>query len=568
MQPDAISTEEVEALRREVEERRRDAEERRREAVEREQALDALRELVRSFEGKIGALESALINQTAENEILKRKLFGTKSERGGTNELQLLLGDLLREPAALQKALDDARGAGGNSPDPSDPKKKDRQPPKGRRDLSASKLPVISVDIVDPELAAKGRLIGFEESRELMRVRGGFRVLLKRVAKYEVAGPEGPTVAAAPAPRRLFPRALCHTSVLAWIVVEKFALGVPHHRLEQHLEAEEESLDRGTMCRYAEDVGGTLGATIVHAMLEDARANCRVLSTDATGASIQPGTKVNGVKQVCRKGHFFTIVADCDHVLYEFTDSHSSDFVHRLFKGFKGFLQSDASSVFDILDRGPPDPDNERLQLVGCWAHCRRYFFEAAVSKYQVGVEGLHRIQAIYRADAELAELPPAKRRERRLALVAPLIDDFFSWVERVKQVEPGRTLATKALGYAWNQRAELTRVLLDGRLPLDNTRSERALRKIVVGRKNWMFYGTETHAESAAAIFSVIASCRLHRLDPLDYLSDVLRVLPYWPRDRYIELAPLHWRATRASLKADELAAPAGAITVPPKAP
>lgn len=220
MQPDAISIEEVEALRREVEERRRDAEERRREAVEREQALDALRELVRSFEGKIGALESALINQTAENEILKRKLFGTKSERGGTNELQLLLGDLLREPAALQKALDDARGAGGNSPDPSDPKKKDRQPPKGRRDLSASKLPVISVDIVDPELAAKGRLIGFEESRELMRVRGGFRVLLKRVAKYEIAGPEGPTVAAAPAPRRLFPRALCHTSVLAWIVVE------------------------------------------------------------------------------------------------------------------------------------------------------------------------------------------------------------------------------------------------------------------------------------------------------------------------------------------------------------
>mgnify|MGYP000426207690 CR=1 FL=1 len=90
------------------------------------------------------------------------------------------------------------------------------------------------------------------------------------------------------------------------------ALGVPHHRLEQHLEAEAEPLDRGTMCRYAEEVGGTLGATIVHAMLEDARANCRVLSTDATGAAIQPGAKVNGVKQVCKKGHFFTIVADCD----------------------------------------------------------------------------------------------------------------------------------------------------------------------------------------------------------------------------------------------------------------
>ena len=557
MQPDAISTEEVEALRREVEERRR-------EAADREKALEALRELVRSLEGQNGALKSSLINHAAEIEILKRKLFGTKSERMGTNELQLLLGDLIREPAALQKALDEARGSGAS--DPSDPKKKERQPPKGRRDLAASNLPVISVDIVDPELAAKGRLIGFDESRELMRVRGGFRVLLKRVAKYEVPGPEGATVEAAPAPRRLFPRALCHTSVLAWIVVEKFALGVPHHRLEQHIEAEEESLDRGTMCRYAEDVGGTLGATIVHAMLEHARANCRVLSTDATGASIQPGAKVNGVKQVCKKGHFFTIVADCDHVLFEYTDSHSSSFVQELFKGFRGFLQSDASSVYDILDRGPPDPNDEALKLVGCWAHCRRYFFEAAVCKYEVGVEGLHRIQAIYRADNELRDLPPAKRGEQRRTRVAPLIDDFYAWVERAKQVEPGRTLATKALGYAWNQRDELQRVLLDGRLPLDNTRSERALRKIVVGRKNWMFYGSETHAENAAAIFSIIASCRLHKLDPLDYLSDVLRVLPYWPRDRYIELAPLHWRATRLTLSSDELNAPAGAITVPPK--
>ena len=87
-----------------------------------------------------------------------------------------------------------------------------------------------------------------------------------------------------------------------------------------------------------------------------------------------------------------------------------------------------------------------------------------------------------------------------------------------------------------------------------------------MVGRKNRMFYGTETHAENAAAIFSVRASCRLHRLDPLDDLSDVLRVLPYWPRERYIELAPLHWRATRAAPSSDELAVPAGAITVPAK--
>lgn len=128
-----------------------------------------------------------------------------------------------------------------------------------------------------------------------------------------------------------------------------------------------------------------------------------------------------------------------------------------------------------------------------------------------------------------------------------------------------GNDLATKALGYAFNQEVELRRVLDDGAIPLDNTRAERALRKIVVGRKNWMFYGSDTHAEAAAAIFSLIGSCRLHRIDPFTYFDEVLRLLPYWPRDRYLELAPVHWAATRARLDPDELAMPIGSFTVPP---
>jgi transposase len=119
---------------------------------------------------------------------------------------------------------------------------------------------------------------------------------------------------------------------------------------------------------------------------------------------------------------------------------------------------------------------------------------------------------------------------------------------------EIATNLATKALGYALNQEAELRRVLQSGDIPLDNTRAERALRKIVVGRKAWMFYGTDTHAE-AAAIFSIIASCRLHGIDPFVYFDEVLRVLPYWPHDRYLELAPQHWLASHARIDPRELA-------------
>lgn len=111
-------------------------------------------------------------------------------------------------------------------------------------------------------------------------------------------------------------------------------------------------------------------------------------------------------------------------------------------------------------------------------------------------------------------------------------------------------------------------RYLEDGRLRLDNNHSERALRSIAVGRKNWLFVGSDGHGESAGHLLSLVASCRLHDLDPVDYLRDVIRVLAHWPRDRYLELAPKYWRATRARLDATDLAREIGPITVPPILP
>ena len=175
------------------------------------------------------------------------------------------------------------------------------------------------------------------------------------------------------------------------------------------------------------------------------------------------------------------------------------------------------------------------------------------------------RIRAIYAADRVVQRAPAADHTMLRDQHVRPLVDDFFAWAHATKAVTVGRNLATKALGYATNQEAELRRVLESGKLPLDNTRAERALRKIVVGRKAWMFYGSDTHAEAAAAIFSVIASCRLHGLDPFQYLEEVLRVLPYWSRDRYLELAPKYWRVTRGRLRPDELASPISSFEIPP---
>jgi hypothetical protein len=155
------------------------------------------------------------------------------------------------------------------------------------------------------------------------------------------------------------------------------------------------------------------------------------------------------------------------------------------------------------------------------------------------------RIRAIYAADDHYRKLPPAKRKLARDEHVRPLIDAFFDWVRHARVAEHGRNLATKALGYATNQEQELRRVLADGRL----------------------FYGSNSHAESAAAVFSLVASCRLHGIDPQQYLEEVMRVLPDWPKERYLELSPKYWATTRSNLDPHELDSFLGWFTVPPVA-
>lgn len=524
---------------------------------------------------KVATLEDTIANLAHENALLKRKLYGNRTERSQTSELQLALGDLLAGEAQLQKELDDAVGKAKDAvePEPKDavgpepkPAAGPRATPKGRRNLNLSKLPRVVVELVDDQREHDGyRRIGFEDSSQIMFRRGGFAVLVKRVAKYEVFHDGEATVEMVPSPETLFPRALLHSSAIAHVITSKFALGVPHYRLEQDLADQGMRLDRGTMSRYVEHAGSTLGATIVHAMWQDALAHAQVISTDATGALIQPAKTKDGRPQACKKGHFFTAVVDCDAILFAYTEAHTSEFVQNLFGSFRGYLQADASAVYNILERGAPNDSEDGVRLVGCWAHCRRYFFEAAICRYPVGLQGLLRIRAMYAADHVVRRAPPAERTALRDQHVRPLVDEFFTWAHAAKAVTAGRNLATKALGYAINQEAELRRVLDDASLPLDNTRSERALRKIVVGRKNWMFYGSDTHAEAAAAIFSVIASCRLHGLDPFQYLDEILRVLPYWPSDRYLELSPKFWRATRGRLRPKELDAPISAFEVPP---
>jgi hypothetical protein len=136
--------------------------------------------------------------------------------------------------------------------------------------------------------------------------------------------------------------------------MRKYGAGMPLFRLEDEFARDGCRIDRGTMCRWVEDAGATCGATVVHAMRREALSASFCIATDATGVLVQPIRTHEKVRQACRRGHYFVLVADAEHVLFEYTPKEMSAAVRSMFEGFTGYVQADAKSVYDVLYR-PPD---------------------------------------------------------------------------------------------------------------------------------------------------------------------------------------------------------------------
>jgi transposase len=555
-------------------------------ALEAERALHAeaqvrLAEVTRERD----KLRAAYDKMRLELELMRRRIFVAKAERIDTAQLELEFAQKLAALDALGAELDaqsdsDTLQYGEPPPAPGGtPEGKRRPKPTGRRDLREADIPEERVEITDPEfeaLVARGEAerIGFEESCKLAWQRGGQRRLVVARVKYRVAGdsPETTTLATAPMPPEMLARSLAAPSLLAKIATDKYCDGLPLHRQEQRFAREGVPVDRGTMCRWMEDVGATVGATVVAAARKDALATAFCIATDATGIAVQPLPMENR-RQPCRRGHYFVLIADRDHIFFEYTPRETSSAVAEMLRGFSGYVQADAKSVYDVLFSPPehPPPNDEAADLVerlevGCWSHARRKFWEATVAKSVVAREGLARIGRLFALERKWADRSASERTRLRAQIARPHVEAFFAWANsEYEHVRHQRGLLRTALGYAVRQQAALSRYLVDGRLVMDNNRSERELRRIAVGRNAWLFVGSDDHAHSAGHLFSLIASARLHSLDPELYLRDLFRVLGHWPKGRYLELAPKYWAATRTRLDPVELAAEIGPLTVPP---
>jgi transposase len=265
----------------------------------------------------------------------------------------------------------------------------------------------------------------------------------------------------------------------------------------------------------------------------------KVVNTDDTSVPVQDRERTT-----TRDGYLWVYVGNKapPDIVYDYTPSRSGQGPMAFLREFRGYLQADAFSGYDALYA------TGRVIEVGCLAHARRYFFEAKNSTPGRALLALGFIQQLYLVEREGQGLLTDARKALREAKAKPIVARFKEWLDEQADVVLPKSPIGEAVGYARGQWTALTRYLDDGDFSIDNNVSERALRRVCVGRNNWLFCGSDEGGKRAAILYSLTATCKEHGIDAWAYLKDVLERIPTHPDRRRAELLPRNWKAAQVS--------------------
>ena len=468
---------------------------------------------------------------------LLKQLFGAKSEKIDPNQLTLLF-DAQAQLAAAEEA---AEGAAEVAPA--------RRRAK-RRPLAArlpDDLPVETVVIepeevlADPEAYKK---IGEETMIELDLVPARFfKRLIVRPKYVKLADRRLPPIVA-PAPKRIIENSFASAGLLTAVLLGKYADHLPLYRQEQIFQSRHGvRISRKTMCDWVWSLANQLA--MIYECLRDEIRTSGYLQADETPVPFQnPG---NGK---CGTGYLWTYRAAGRGVLFEWFPSRASDCLAKMLSKFQGQLQSDGYAAYEGFYH-KPDHQHLRAQveLAGCWAHARRKFFEAREESL-LAVQALADIQQLYRIEADLREqeadaaLRLATRQRESLPVLAKIEKDLRA---AAAQYLP-KSLTSKAIFYALDQWARLQVYTRHGHMEIDNNLVENAIRPTAVGKKNWLFFGSEEAGQTSAIIYSLLESCRMMDINPQEYLLDVLPRLPSMTNQTAPLYTPAKWLAARTA--------------------
>jgi transposase len=339
----------------------------------------------------------------------------------------------------------------------------------------------------------------------------------------------------AEAPSRPIARGVAGPGLLAHVLVSKFGDHLPLYRQSEIYARQGVELDRSTLADWVAGASQLL-EPLVEALRRHVMAAQKLHADDTPVPVLAPG---NGKT---RTGRLWTYVRDDrpagdqtpPAVWFAYTPDRKGEHPRAHLSKFKGALQADAYAGFEQIY------EDGRIQEAACWAHVRRKFYDIQVAhKSLVAAEALERIGALYAVESDINGRSPEERREIRNARSRPLLGSLKQWLEETLLKLSKKSDTAIAVRYALGRWEALMRYCDDGHLEIDNNAAERALRAVALGRKNYLFAGSDRGGESAAAIYSLIGSAKLNGIDPESYLRNVLSRIPDHPINRIEELLP-----------------------------
>ena len=460
---------------------------------------------------------------------LKRHRFGRSSEKQET-EGQVSFMEVDGKIVFFNES--EAVAAEESTEEPEDVSRTRPKKKQGKREEDLNGIPVVVVEhsMTDEELEDRFGKDGFKQLPDEVYRRYSFTPAKIEVEEHHVkvyAGKETEEVVKAPHPRTLLRGSLVSPSLEAAIMNAKYVNAVPLYRQEQEFERYGLHIPRQNMANWTIQCADRYLA-ILYDYLHEKMYGYHVLQADETPVLVNKDGRPAGSKSymwVYRTGRMYT---ECQIVLYEYQKTRNASHPREFLKDFRGVCVTDGYQVYHTIEG-----EREDLRIAGCWSHARRRFDEAvkalpkAKQKDSRAYLALTMIQAIYREEKLLKDLPAGERMIRRQLSVRPLVEAYFVWVRETLPKVPQKSKTWEGFNYSLNQEKYLKVFLDDGEVPMDNNAAEQSIRGFCIGKKNWVMIDTIAGAKSSAIIYSIAETAKANNLKPYDYFEYLLTEIP-----------------------------------------
>jgi transposase len=485
----------------------------------------------------------------------QRWRFGKKSEALGADQIALWEAELDTEIEALEQRLEDLQD--GLTAKKAAPK---RVP---KRQVLPDTLPRLE-ERLEPDstvcdCGAAMTRIGEDVAETLEMIPSRFWVKRRIRGKWACRCCE--RIAMAPVPAAAIDKAIAGTSVMANVIVAKFCDHQPLHRQEGIYARMGVAIPRSTMAGWIGRLGVQL-EPLTDLLLQ------RIVESGALQADETPVPVLDPGSGKTATGYLWAYrtlpTEPVQAVAFDFAMSRSQAHPKRVLERFQGTLQVDGYAGYNEILR------RDGVTEAGCFAHARRKFVEVyEATKSPVAQQAIHRIAGLYQIereiDASADEVSILERQRHRQARAGPLLESLHAWLIATGSKAPPRSALAKAVQYTLNRWTALVRYVDDGRLPLDTNAVENSIRPVALGRRNWMFAGSEAGGRRAAKIYSLIGSAKLNGAEPLAYLTDILERLPTARMRDLDSMLPWNWQPAASVDIAAELAKPPESLILVP---